>query len=170
MLIRDYLGDGVWLCKLVSLCSGQIVKPAVSHVRSECNSSNIRLAIQHLQQSDMGNQRSLHHWTLSVSYFIAVLEYWRKLLTDLKFYYSVERKAREFQSNHFCLLRECHFPILQSRLLLTCSTKKITLENQRLNAHLNVTENLTRKFQSNHFPRFIANVTFNTSITSITHL
>ena len=104
-LIRDYLGDGVWLCKLVSLCSGQIVKPAVSHVRSESAAvSNIRLAIQHLQQqSDMGNQRSLHPLdTVCELLHCGSLNTWRKLLTDLRDLYVVfERKAREFQSNHF---------------------------------------------------------------------
>ena len=53
-----------------------------------------------------------------------------------------------FERTFLVFLRECHYPILKSRLLLTCNTRK-SLEHQRLNAHSNVTKNLTRASRSN---------------------
>ena len=105
------------------------------------------------QQSDMGNQRSLHPLaTVCELLHCGSLNTWRKLLTDLRDLYVVfERKAREFQSNHFprFVTRNVTFQYF-NHVYYSLVAQKKSLENQRLNAHLNVTKNLKREFQSNH--------------------
>ena len=59
-LVRGPCRDGVLLCQLVGHSTGQRLRPAVAHVRSESSAlANFRAAITHLQQFPQMDQRHL---------------------------------------------------------------------------------------------------------------